>query len=159
IHVANTLLLFFFLRRASGSQWRSAIVAAFFALHPLHVESVAWASERKDTLSTFFGMLCLLAYARYVEKPSFGKYTLLTIWLLLGVMAKAMLVTWPFVLLLLDYWPFCRVEWKPGDTLGQFAKAWWPLIREKLPLFILIVPFIFVTYMTQAHEGAVADVA
>jgi len=158
IHVANTLLLFFFLRRVTGSQWRSAIVAALFALHPLHVESVAWASERKDTLSTFFGLLCLLAYASYVEKPSFRKYALVFVWLVLGLMAKPMLVTWPFVLLLLDYWPLRRVESKPGETFAQFAKKWWPFIREKLPLFVLIAGFVVVTYTTQAHEGAVADV-
>ena len=84
IHVANTLLLFLFLKRVTGARWRSAIVAALFALHPLHVESVAWAAERKDTLSTFFGLLCLLAYARYVEKPSRGKYALVAVWLGFG---------------------------------------------------------------------------
>ena len=97
IHVSNSLLLFLFLKRVTGARWRSAIVAALFALHPLHVESVAWAAERKDTLSTFFGLLCLLAYARYVEKPSRKKYALVAVWLGLGLMAKPMLVSWPFV--------------------------------------------------------------
>jgi len=99
IHVFNTLLLFVFLKRVTGARWGSAIVAALFALHPLHVESVAWAAERKDTLSTFFGLLCLLAYARYAEKPSRKKYALVAAWLALGLMAKPMLVSWPFVLL------------------------------------------------------------
>src|SRR4030095_7067157 len=103
IHSANTLLLFLFLRRVTGATWRSAIVAALFALHPLHWESVAWAAERKDTLATFFGLLCLLAYARYVEKPSRKEYALVVVWLALGLLAKPMLVSLPFVLLLLDY--------------------------------------------------------
>jgi tetratricopeptide (TPR) repeat protein len=156
IHVSNTLLLFFFLRRVTGARWRSAIVAALFALHPLHVESVAWAAERKDTLSTFFGLLCLLAYARYVEKPSRKKYALVAVWLALGLMAKPMLVSWPFVLLLLDYWPLRRLEWRPANGIKRFAKGWLPLVREKLPLFCLVVPSMVVTYIAQAHWGAVA---
>jgi len=112
IHAANGLLLFLFLRRVTGAKWRSAIVAALFALHPLHVESVAWAAERKDTLSTFFGLLSLVAYARYVETPSWKRYALVAVALALGLMAKPMLVTWPFVLLLLDYWPFHRFQWQ-----------------------------------------------
>jgi protein O-mannosyl-transferase len=156
IHVFNTLLLFFFLKRVTGARWRSAIVAALFALHPLHVESVAWAAERKDTLSTLFGLLCLLAYARYAEKPSRKKYALVAAWLALGLMAKPMLVSWPFVLLLLDYWPLRRVEWRSADGFKRFAKAWWPLIREKLPLFFLVAPSMAVTYIAQAHGEAVA---
>jgi tetratricopeptide (TPR) repeat protein len=156
IHVSNTLLLFVFLKRVTGARWGSAIVAALFALHPLHVESVAWAAERKDTLSTFFGLLCLLAYARYAEKPSWKKYALVAAWLALGLMAKPMLVSWPFVLLLLDYWPLRRLEWRPADRFKRFANAWWPLIREKLPLFFLVAPSMVVTYIAQAHEGAVA---
>ena len=157
IHVANSLLLFVFLRRATGARWESAIVAALFALHPLHVESVAWASERKDTLSTFFGIVCLLAYTRYVEQPSWKRYLLVAFALALGLMAKPMLVTWPLVMLLLDYWPFARIEWRTDIDFKRFAKAWWPLIREKLPLCLIVAPFLFVTYFTQAHEGAVAD--
>src|SRR2546425_7172883 len=95
IHAANALLLFLFLRRVTGAKWRSAIVAALFALHPLHVESVAWASERKDTLSTFFGLLCLLAYARYAERPSAKQYVLVASWMVLGLLVKPMLVSWP----------------------------------------------------------------
>ncbi len=155
IHVANTLLLFFFLKRATGARWRSALVAALFALHPLHVESVAWVAERKDTLSTFFGLLCLLAYARYVAKPSWKKYALVAVWLALGLMAKPMLVTWPFVMLLLDYWPLRRVEWRPAEGIKRFAQDWLPLVREKLPLFCLVIPSMVVTYIAQAHGGAV----
>jgi Tfp pilus assembly protein PilF len=155
IHVTNSLLLFFFLRRVTGTRWRSAIVAALFALHPLHVESVAWAAERKDTLSTFFGLLCLLAYARYVAKPSWKSYAFVALWLALGLMAKPMLVTWPFVLLLLDYWPFGRPQWQPADGMKGFAPAWWPLIREKLVLFVLVGASIVMTYIAQSRGGAV----
>jgi Tfp pilus assembly protein PilF len=155
IHTANTLLLFLFLKRVTGARWRSAIVAALFALHPLHVESVAWAAERKDTLSTFFGLLCLLAYARYVKKPSPAKYALVAVWLALGLMAKPMLVSWPFLLLLLDYWPFRRLEWRSADGIKRFTKSWLPLLREKLPLFCLVAASMFVTYIVQAHGGAV----
>src|SRR5713101_2222958 len=105
IHAANTLLVFWFLLRTTRARWPSALVAALFALHPLHVESVAWASERKDTLSTFFGLLSLIAYVRYVEAPSSIRYVWTAITLALGLLAKPMLVTWPFVMLLLDYWP------------------------------------------------------
>ena len=156
IHVSNTLVLFFFLRRVTGAGWRSAVVAALFALHPLHVESVAWAAERKDTLSTFFGLLCLLAYVRYVKKPSRKRYALVAVWLALGLMAKPMLVSWPFVLLLLDYWPLRRLGWRPTDGIKRFAKDWLPLVREKLPLFCLVAPSMVVTYLAQTHWGAVS---
>jgi protein O-mannosyl-transferase len=155
IHVSNTLVLFFFLKRVTGAKWRSAIVAALFALHPLHVESVAWAAERKDTLATFFGLLSLLAYARYAEAISWKRYALVALCLGLGLMAKPMLVTWPFVLLLLDYWPLRRLEWQPADGIKRFARAWLPLIREKLPLFCLVAASIVVTYAAQSHGGAV----
>ena len=158
IHVSNTLLLFLFLKRLTGASWRSAIVAALFALHPLHVESVAWAIERKDTLSTLFGLLSLLAYARYAEAPSWRRYALVALWLGLGLMAKPTLVTWPFVLLLLDYWPLRRLEWQPADGIGRFAKAWVPLIREKLPLFCLVAASVVVTYLAQSSAGTRAFV-
>src|SRR6266480_2504568 len=108
MHAANTVLLFWFLLRTTHARWSSALVAALFALHPLHVESVAWAAERKDTLSTFFGLLSLIAYVRYAESPSLRRYAWTFITLALGLMAKPMLVTWPFVMLLLDYWPLGR---------------------------------------------------
>jgi len=155
IHVANTLLLFIFLQRVTRASWQSAIVAALFALHPLHVESVAWAAERKDTLATLFGLLSLLAYARYAERASWKRYTLVALWLGLGLMAKPMLVTWPFVLLLLDYWPLGRLEWRPADGVARFARAWVPLIREKVPLFCLVGASMVVTYIAQSHGGAV----
>src|SRR6266536_5555490 len=110
IHAANTLLVFSFLFRTTHARWSSALVAALFALHPLHVESVAWASERKDTLSTFFGLLSLIAYVRYAKAPSIRRYALVAITLALGLLVKPMLVTWPFLMLLLDYWPLGRLE-------------------------------------------------
>ncbi|PYJ11908.1 MAG: hypothetical protein DMF06_01220 [Verrucomicrobia bacterium] len=159
IHSANTFLLFLFLKRVTGTTWRSAIVAALFALHPLHVESVAWAAERKDTLSTFFGLLCLLAYARYVKKPSWWRYVFVAGWLALGLLAKAMLVSWPFLLLLLDYWPFRRVEWQTAHGTRGFAKAWLPLLREKVPLFALVAVSMVFTYIAQVRWGAVAELS
>jgi tetratricopeptide (TPR) repeat protein len=107
-HIANVLLLFFILDRMTKAPWRSAFVAALFALHPLHVESVAWVAERKDVLSTFFFLLTLLAYSYYVERPRFQSYLPVVAFFALGLTAKPMLVTLPFVLLLLDYWPLER---------------------------------------------------
>ena len=109
-HIANTLLLFFVFHRMTKAPWKSAFVAALFALHPLHVESVAWVAERKDVLSTFFWMLTMGAYIHYVEHPRLKNYLAVFTFLALGLMAKPMLVTLPFVLLLLDYWPLQRFE-------------------------------------------------
>ena len=155
IHACNTLLLFLFLRRTTGDRWQSVIVAALFALHPLHVESVAWAAERKDTLSTFFGLLTLLAYVRYVEAPSRKRYALVAVALALGLMAKPMLVTWPFVLLLLDYWPLRRYQWRPGTEIAGFFRALLRLVREKLPLFCLAAASMLITFIAQSYGGAV----
>ena len=114
--------MFWLLLGTTRARWPSAVVAALFALHPLHVESVAWAAERKDTLSTFFGLFSLIAYAHYVETRSRKWYTWTAVTLALGLLAKPMLVTWPFVMLLLDYWPLGRVadvkskEYRPGAS-------------------------------------------
>jgi Tfp pilus assembly protein PilF len=109
-HVANTLLLFLVLHRMTKALWQSAFVAGLFALHPLHVESVAWVAERKDVLSTFFWMLTMGAYVYYVEHPGYKRYLLVFVFFLLGLMSKPMLVTLPFVLLLLDFWPLKRLH-------------------------------------------------
>jgi hypothetical protein len=114
-HLANTLLLFFVLQRMTKARWESAFVAALFALHPLHVESVAWVSERKDVLSTFFWILTMGAYCLYVERPRIQRYLLVVLFFVLGLMSKPMLVTLPFVLLLLDYWPLQRFRQIPSD--------------------------------------------
>ena len=108
LHIGSAILLFLFLNKTTGSLWPSAFVAALFALHPLRVESVAWAAERKDVLSMFLGLAVLYTYALYVEKPKLYKYCVCLILFALSLMAKPMLVTLPFVLLLLDYWPLCR---------------------------------------------------
>ena len=155
IHVLNTLLLYFFLSRVTAARWQSAVVAALFALHPLHVESVAWAAERKDTLSAFFGLLTLLAYARYTEARSWKRYGLVALTLGLGLMAKPMLVTWPFVLLLLDWWPLGRLEWKPADGIKSLPKTLLPLVREKIPLFLMVAASMVLTYLAQSRGGAV----
>ncbi len=108
-HLLNVALLFWVLRLMTGAVWRSLAVAALFALHPLHVESVAWIAERKDVLSTLFGLLTIWAYVVYVRRPGLWRYLLALLLFALGLMAKPMLVTWPFVLLLLDWWPLGRL--------------------------------------------------
>ncbi len=114
-HLANTLLLFFVLHRMTNALWKSAFVAAVFALHPLHVESVAWVAERKDVLSAFFWILTMGAYSYYVERPGLQRYLIVLVFFALGLMAKPMLVTLPFVLLLLDYWPLQRLQQNKSD--------------------------------------------
>jgi regulator of sirC expression with transglutaminase-like and TPR domain len=114
-HIVNTLLLFFVLYRMTKARWESAFVAALFALHPLHVESVAWVAERKDVLSTFFWMLTMGAYCYYVEQPKLQRYLIVVLFFALGLMSKPMLVTLPFVMLLLDYWPLQRFQQKKSD--------------------------------------------
>jgi tetratricopeptide (TPR) repeat protein len=146
LHAANALLLFLVLVRMTGARWASAFVAAAFAWHPLHVESVAWIAERKDVLSTFFGLLCLGAYAEYAERGRWSWYLLAVLALALGLMAKPMLVSLPFLLLLLDYWPLERFE---RERLGR-------LILEKLPLLALALASCVVTYLAQRASGSVA---
>ena len=163
-HTANTLLLFGLLKRLTGAFWRSAFVAALFALHPLHVESVAWVAERKDVLSTLFFLLTLAAYARYVEVKSqesptdktphaprtthhASRYYALSLSLLaLGLMAKPMLVTVPCVMLLLDVWPLRRLQ----------LSTLWRLLLEKVPFFLLSAASCVVTLIAQQKGGAVA---
>ena len=146
LHTANTVLLFFALRSLTGAVGRSALVAAFFAVHPLHVESVAWIAERKDVLSTLFWMLTLWAYSSYAARPGWGRYLLTLTLFSLGLMAKPMMVTLPCVLLLLDYWPLRRLAFVPTES-GSHGNAfpltlpacnvWVQLVKEKLPFFVL----------------------
>ena len=117
LHILNTILLFLIFRRMTGALWKSAFVAALFALHPLHVESVAWVAERKDVLSTFFWMLTMGSYVWYVERRGMRRYLLVLLFFALGLMAKPMLVTLPFVLLLLDYWPLGRFHIRYVDDV------------------------------------------
>lgn len=164
-HAANTLLLFFVLSQMSGALWRSGFVAALFALHPLHVESVAWVAERKDVLSTFFWLLTMWAYARYAERPGLSRYLLVLLLFAFGLMSKPMLVTLPFVMLLLDYWPLNRLRLgqKDGDnlqnhSLSMSSRKELPalhLILEKVPFLILAGVASVVTLVAQQHGGAV----
>jgi tetratricopeptide (TPR) repeat protein len=137
LHMAAVILLFLMLRDLTGAFWRSAFVAAVFAIHPLRVESVAWVAERKDVLSGVFFMLTLWAYTRYARRPKTGNYLAVLFLFALGLMSKPMLVTLPFVLLLLDYWPLHRV---PG---------WRRLILEKVPFLILAIAACVVTVLVQ----------
>ena len=160
-HIANTLLLFFILFKMTGAVFRSAFVAALFALHPLHVESVAWIAERKDVLSTFFGLLSIGAYYSYVKKSSAKYYLLLIILISLGLMAKPMLVTLPFVLLLLDFWPLNRFQFQHDSRLSSkedyvdAIRKNLRIILEKIPLFIPIIISCIITFFAQKSEGAV----
>jgi tetratricopeptide (TPR) repeat protein len=152
-HLVNVLLLFFFLKRISGRLWESAFVAALFAVHPLHVESVAWIAERKDVLSTTLGLLTLWTYAAYVGSPSPRRYASLIGLFALGLMAKPMLVTLPFVLLLLDYWPLRRFQ---AQKIKSRRWPGWRLIWEKIPLFILAAASCVATTIAQQKGGALS---
>ncbi len=149
-HILNTLLLFLVLKRMTNALWQSAFVAALFALHPLHVESVAWVAERKDVLSTFCWILTMWAYLRYVKQPGVIRYLLTMLVFALGLMAKSMLVTIPFVLLLLDYWPFDRIKRVDWKTISQ-------LIWEKIPFVILSAASAVLTFIAQQSGGAVVS--
>ena len=156
LHTANTVLLFQWLRRITGKLWPSALVAALFAWHPLHVESVAWICERKDVLSTFFLLLTLEAYTRYVAKPTRGRLLLALLLFVLGLMSKPMLVTLPCLLLLIDYWPLNRFL----DATGKFRtrKEWSSVLLEKIPFFFLTICGCLLTMAAQSAGGAVKDV-
>lgn len=149
-HAANAGLLVLALTRLTGAPVLALVAAAFFAIHPLRVESVAWIAERKDVLSGFFGILCLLAYANYVKAPSKIRYALVALWLALGLMAKPMLVTWPCVLLLLDYWPLRRIP-----SLRD-ARAFGRCAAEKLPLFALAAASSVATFFAQRGQAMVS---
>jgi len=194
-HVLNTVLLFLVLRRMTKATWPGAFVAALFAIHPLHVESVAWVVERKDVLSTFFWMLTLGAYSYYVEQKTVQRYAFVVLFFILGLMSKPMLVTLPFVLLLLDFWPLQRFsearptsripvagikpedsgkKKKSGKKAAEKAAAsvkpvevtkpadqefkWsliYPLLLEKVPLFVLAILSSVVTYLAAHSSGTV----
>lgn len=153
LHTLDSALLFWLLWRLTAARWRSALVAALFAWHPLHVESVAWIAERKDVLSALFGLLALLFYARHAQaardpgKPDSRDYWLAVLCLALGLMSKPMLVTWPFVMLLIDYWPLNR--WNPAKLK--------PLLVEKNPFFALAFATCVATLFAQQHVGAMTN--
>ncbi|MGA1825344.1 MAG: tetratricopeptide repeat protein [bacterium] len=146
IHIFNSLLLFLIFWKMTGDVWQCGFVATIFALHPLHVESVAWIAERKDVLSAFFWMLTLWSYVRYSEQPDSKKYIITLCLFILGLMAKPMLVTLPFVLLLLDYWPLKRFH-----SFHSFV--------EKIPFFIVSGISSIITFFAQQGGGAVRSLA
>lgn len=169
LHAGNALLLLAVLRRMTGSFWRSALVAGVFALHPLRVQSVAWVSERKDVLSIFFGLLALWAYAGYADVPKARRYLLVCLLFALSLLAKPMLVTLPFLLLLIDVWPLGRASgaaWgraEEGEDLSGAAVpdarprfGWARLVAEKVPLLGLSIASSVITFIVQDVSGAVA---
>ena len=165
LHIANTLLLFLVLKRMTRALWHSAFVAALFALHPLHVESVAWVTERKDVLSTFFWMLTMGVYVRYTERPELSRYLLALLFFALGLMAKPMLVTLPFVLLLIDYWPLERLRFAQSGgkrtqhcvSPGHRRSFTFPLIWEKVPFFALSSGASILTFLAHQHSGGMVS--
>jgi len=160
LHVINMILLFLFLGEVTGAVWSSAFVAALFAIHPMHVESVAWVAERKDVLSTFFWFASLSAYAWYAKRPAVARYVWLFILFALGLMAKPMLVTLPFVLLLMDYWPLNRLSGgiPPAmPTNGWNGKRLLQLATEKIPLFVLSILSCMITIKAQRGGGAMVS--
>jgi hypothetical protein len=161
-HFSNVLLwvvdigvLFLFLASATVDPWRSAAVAALFAVHPLNVESVAWASERKAMLSILFMMLTLWAYVAYAKRPGARRYLSVVVLYALALLSKTTVITLPFVLLLLDYWPLRRLEFGEAET----GKAWGKLgrlVAEKIPLFLMALVVGSITFQLHRSEGAMA---
>ncbi len=155
VHCANAVLLFTFLFQWTGGLWRSAVVAALFAWHPMHVESVAWIAERKDTLCALFWLLTMLAYGGYVKRRSNFSYLLVLLLFALALLAKPMAVTLPFVLLLLDYWPLNRMH---GSSANPYAHPFKKLLLEKLPLILLSAMDCIVTFQFQKSSGAMSNI-
>ena len=159
-HTVNALLVFLLLYTVTGRPWVSFLAALLFAVHPLRVESVAWASERKDTLSTFLGLLSLWSYVVYTQRKKKFHYALCMIFLILGLMSKAMLVTWPFLFLLMDYWPLKRIGSMDGlGTAGPAAtwKSIKPLLLEKIPFGAVILIFSIIGYYAQKTGSAIVS--
>ncbi|PKN67506.1 MAG: hypothetical protein CVU57_02025 [Deltaproteobacteria bacterium HGW-Deltaproteobacteria-15] len=148
LHIGNCFLLFLFLFRTTRSLWRSGLAAALFAVHPLHVESIAWVSQRKDLLSAFFWNLALLAYASYAADPSKRRYILTLLFFFMGLMAKPMVVTLPLILLLFDYWPLGRMKGIPSLK---------PLFLEKVPFLALSLILTLITFHAEGAIGALPE--
>ncbi|HVH50083.1 MAG TPA: tetratricopeptide repeat protein, partial [Candidatus Bathyarchaeia archaeon] len=158
LHGLNALILFLLLRNATGRDWESFFVAALFALHPVNVESVAWASERKNVLSMFFLLLAFYAYGKYAARPSIFRYSAVALFYALGLAAKPQIITLPFLLLLWDFWPLQR--WNPATdsepTAGRNSTfSFWRLCAEKIPLLLLSVASAVITIQAQTRGGAV----
>ncbi|MFO0946031.1 MAG: tetratricopeptide repeat protein [Planctomycetota bacterium] len=160
LHVGNVLLVYWFFWRCTRARWESAFIAALYAVHPMHVESVAWISERKDVLSTLFGLLAFLCYVRYAERPGVLRYVAILITYALCLLSKQMLVTFPFLLLLLDYWPLGRLRF--GQRLPPSADRFPAvpvrrLVVEKLPMLLLAITFSVIVFLVQRAGGAVSN--
>jgi hypothetical protein len=153
-HVVNTILVFWLFRKVTGATARSAFAAALFGVHPLHVESVAWVAERKDVLSTLFMLLTLMAYTAFVRRGGVGRYAAALVLFALGLMSKSMLVTLPFVLLLLDFWQLGRL--RRGSTSGKIPVG--KLVLEKIPFLLLSMLASAATFLAQSRSGATAAV-
>ena len=151
LHLLGGLILFLALSRMTASPWRSGLVAALFLIHPLHVESVAWVAERKDVLSGLFWMMGLWCYARYAERPGLVRYLWVVLSFTCGLLSKPMVVTFPFVLLLLDWWPL-------GRTVGGKA-SWARLVWEKIPLFLLSAAASVITFLVQKESHAIVPLS
>ncbi|MDY7034645.1 MAG: tetratricopeptide repeat protein [Thermodesulfobacteriota bacterium] len=166
IHIANTILLFLILNRMTGALWRSAIVAAMFGLHPINVESVAWATNRKNVLSTLFWMLTIWNYSSYIQKPGIIRYLMVFLSLALGLMAKPIVVTLPFALLLLDYWPLYRYKNMYFNNNIKNQKSMVPgyqwstfrLVFEKIPLFALSASSIYLSLLSSQRLDIVIPI-
>ena len=159
LHAANAVLLFRLFSKITGRLWCSLVVALLFALHPLHVESVAWVSERKDTLSALFWVVTILAYVRYTERPGLNRYAVTMLLFTAGLLSKPMVVTLPFVLLLLDYWPLYRIKHLQPSGVGSLQITPHPfrwLILEKIPLIALSVVSSVITFLAQRHDAMVS---
>ena len=163
-HIINSLVLFLVFLRMTGALWKSGFVAAMFALHPFNVESVAWIAERKNVLSTLFCLLTIRAYIHYIERPSFKRYSFMVLMFTLGLMSKPMLVTLPFVLLLIDFWPLKRLNLKDNKTIKvttKYANKGSIILRlvfEKIPLFFLAMVSSIATYLILKSENMIETV-
>ena len=162
LHIVNALLLFMVLLKMTGALWQSGFVAVMFALHPINVESVAWISQRKNVLSTMFWLLTIWAYIQYAKKPRIKRYGLIVLFFALGLMSKPMLVTLPFVLLLLDYWPLRRLKLGQDEDNDEITENYTfnglsisQLVCEKIPLFLLVAGTSIVTFFGQESGGAI----
>ena len=165
LHILNTVFLFLAFRRMTGEIWKGAVIAALFAVHPLNIESVVWIAERKNLLSTLFWILTIMAYVHYAEKPGWISYSVILVCFILGLTAKPVLVTLPFVLLLLDYWPLQRFSWSDRSRSGAIQdraerrKLLIRLLLEKVPLILLSLLSAFVTFHAARTGGAVKEIS
>ena len=163
LHIANSLLLFLVLCRMTGEVWKSCFVASLFAFHPINIESVAWVSERKSVLSTFFWLITTWAYINYVQKKNFIRYSIVFLFFILGLMSKPMLVTLPFVFLLLDYWPLNRFKIPPANKppsakeVNQIKNSLLSLFIEKIPFLVLVVGSSTITLIAQKSWGSIVS--